>query len=60
MHLECGDLPVTCMTSCIVSRVSRIDFSRFSTDCEDYITVDHAVDRSLLGERTLCWYVGLG
>ena len=22
--------------------------------------VDHAVDRSLSGERTLCWYVGLG
>jgi len=28
--------------------------------CEDYITVDQAVDRSLSGEQTLCWYVGVG
>ena len=27
---------------------------------EDYITVGHAVDRSLSGEQTLCWYVRWG
>jgi len=43
----------------IVSRVSGIDFSR-CVKCEDYITVDHAVDRSLSGEQTLCWYVRWG
>ena len=36
---------------------SRIDLSR---NFEDYITVDHAVVRSLSGEQMLCWYVGLG
>ena len=36
---------------------SRIDLS---TNFKDYITVDHAVDRCLSGEQTLCWYVGVG
>ena len=45
---------VTCIISCIGS---GIFWNGFFEMPEEYIMVEHAVDRSLSGEQTLCRFV---
>jgi len=48
---------VTCIISCIGSGIFWTGFFEMP---EEYIMVEHAVDRSLSGEQTWCWYVRWG
>ena len=50
-------MSVTCIFSCIGSGIFETGFFEMP---EEYIMVEHAVDRSLSGEQTLCWYVRWG